>query len=98
MICDDDNITCEYSISFIVPHFEYGSSMWLSAAESHLKLLDHILIWTLGIAEKVEFFQSYTGLYQIIHIPSISFYLMFINLPELLEVLLALSFMEHDIN
>ena len=39
-IYDDDNIIRRCFFSFILPHFEYCSSVWLSAAESHLRLLD----------------------------------------------------------
>ena len=39
-IYEDDNITRRCFFSFILPHFEYCSSAWLSAADSHLRLLD----------------------------------------------------------
>lgn len=40
-ICEDDNITCRCSFSFILPHFEYFSPVWLPAADTHLTLIDH---------------------------------------------------------
>lgn len=36
----DDVKKCSHS--FILPHFEYCHSVWISAAESHLKLLDKV--------------------------------------------------------
>ena len=39
-IYSSDDIVRNCFYSFILPHFEYCHSVWISAAESHLKLLD----------------------------------------------------------
>ena len=39
-IYSNDDIVRNCFYSFILPHFEYCPSVWISAAESHLKLLD----------------------------------------------------------
>ena len=39
-IYENDNILRNCFFSFILPHFEYCSAVWMSAADSHLRLLD----------------------------------------------------------
>ena len=39
-VFETDDILRNCFFSFILPHFEYCSAVWLSAADSHLKLLD----------------------------------------------------------
>lgn len=44
----EDDITRRCFFSFILPHFEYCSSVWLSAADSHLRLLDRSIKFLLS--------------------------------------------------
>ena len=39
-VFENDDILRKSFFSFILPHFEYCSAVWLSAADTHLRLLD----------------------------------------------------------